>query len=194
MAWEHATNRRYGGGAAPRGHLMKRPVRCLIASLAAFVGLLWAGPASATDPRIPLTADPVTLPAGQFCQGFDVLVTFVDFNQYIIHAATAPDGTTTLRITGRARATVTNLATGESVSYNISGPGTVVLYPSGNIKSGDLARPNLLYTSLANSFPGVPTISYTTGHVSFTVDASGLTTSYSLAGGARQTDVCAVLA
>jgi hypothetical protein len=172
---------------------MKRLVRCLIAGPAVLLGLLSAGPALAADPRIPLTADPVTLPAGEFCQGFNVLVTFVDFNQYIIHSSTAPDGTTTLQITGRARATVTNLATGKSVSFNISGPGTVVLFANGNIKSGNLAGPNLLYTSLTNSFPGVPTISYTTGHVTFTVDESGKTTSYSLAGGARQTDVCAVL-
>jgi hypothetical protein len=173
---------------------MNRVVRCLIAGPAVLLGLLWAGPALAADPRIPLTAAPVTLPAGEFCPNFDVLVTFVDFNQYIIRSSTAADGTTTLQITGRARATATNLATGESVSYNISGPGTVVLYPNGNIKSGDLAGPNLLWTSVTNSFPGVPKISYTTGHVTFAVAPSGLTTSYSLAGGARQTDVCAVLA
>jgi hypothetical protein len=44
------------------------------------------------------------------------------------------------------------------------------------------------------SYPGVPTISYTTGHVTVFVEASGMTTSYTLAGGERQTDVCAVLA
>jgi hypothetical protein len=65
------------------------------------------------------------LPARQFCQGFDALVTFQDFNQYI-------------RASRR--------------------------------------------------------ISYTRGHVTFEVDRSGRTTSYSLAGGSRQTDVCAVLA
>ena len=178
---------------------MSRPHRWRSRKLHATVALLltWllcAAPAVAADPRIPLTADPVLLPAGQFCQGFDALVTFQNFNQYIIHSTTASDGTMTLRITGRARATVTNQTTGKSVSYNISGPGTVVLYPNFTIKSGDLAGPNLLYTSLVNSFPGVPTISYTTGHVTFEVDPSGLTTSYSLAGGSRQTDVCAALA
>jgi hypothetical protein len=45
-------------------------------------------------------------------------------------------------------------------------------------------------------FPEVPTISYTTGHVTFVVgfvDGDLQTTSYSLAGGARQTGVCEVL-
>ena len=90
---------------------------------------------------------------------------------------------------------MTNQVTGESVTYNISGPGSLVLFPDGAF-SIDAAGPNLLWTlpeNLAN-FPAVPTISYTTGHVTVEVDASGQTTSYTLAGGARQTDVCAVLA
>jgi hypothetical protein len=113
-----------------------------------------------------------------------------DFNQYIVRSTTAPNGTKTIRITGRARAIVTNQATGASVSYNISGPGTLVFNPDGSF-SGDVAGPNLLWTTRANSFPGVPTISYTTGHVTFAVVPSGVTTSYSLAG--PRTDVCAVL-
>jgi hypothetical protein len=66
--------------------------------------------------------------------------------------------------------------------------------------SVDAAGPNLFWTAKEKSFPGVPTISYTTGHVTFAVgppppenpEAGGKTTSYTLAG--RQTDVCAVLA
>lgn len=166
-----------------------------VAVLTALAALALATPALAGDPRIPLTADPVLLPAGDYCQGFDVLIEPVDFNQYIIRSTTAPDGTVTLRIAGRARAKVTNQKTGESVSFNISGPGTYVFNPDGSF-SGDLAGPNLLFTARSNllNFPDVPTVSYTTGHVTFAVDASGQTTSYELAGGARQTDVCAVLA
>jgi hypothetical protein len=67
----------------------------------------------------------------------------------------------------------------------------VVIYPD-DAFSVDAAGPNLFWTEPQFSFPGVPTISYTTGHVTFEVDASGLTTSYALAG--HQTDVCAVLA
>jgi hypothetical protein len=168
-------------------------ILAIVASFSSYIVL--AAPALAADPRIPLTADPVPLPAADYCQDFDARIDFVDFNQYIIRQTTAPDGTVTLRIAGRARATVTNLETGESVSFNISGPGTLVFNPDGSF-SGNLAGPNLLFTkdeNLAN-FPNVPTVSYTTGRVTFSVDASGQTTSYTLAGGARQTDVCALLA
>jgi hypothetical protein len=185
---------------------MNRVVRCLIAAPAVLITLLFAGPALAAEPRIPIpTPEPVVLPAegGEFCEGFTAVITFQDFNQYIISQTTDPEtGATILHITGRARATVTNQATGESVSYNISGPGTLVLNPDGSF-SGDLAGPNLLWTARSDleRFPEVPTISYTTGHVTFVAEfvqtPNGLdlqTTSYSLAGGARQTDVCAVLA
>jgi hypothetical protein len=179
---------------------MKRVVGGLLAT--GLVGLLLAAPAGAVDPREPIpTPDPVFLAAfdsstGEgYCTGFDAVVTYTQFNEYIVQQTTAADGTLTLKIAGVAKATVTNQTTGESVSYNISGPGTVVINPDGSF-SIDAAGPNLLWTEqrfLAN-FAGVPAISYTTGHVTLFVDASGQTTSYNLAGGARQTDVCAVLA
>jgi hypothetical protein len=154
------------------------------------LGLSSAAPAGAKDPRVPLpTPDPVVLVG--YCEGFTAVVTFTEMNQYIIQQTMAPDGTTTLKIAGHAEATVTNQATGRSASYNISGPGTVVSSPDGAF-SIDAHGPNLLWTTPENSFPGVPTISYTTGHVTLQVAASGLTTSYQLRG--RQTDVCAVLA
>jgi hypothetical protein len=168
------------------------------AVLASLAALAFAAPARADDPRVPLTASPV--PLSGYCDGFDVLVEFTDYKQYIIRQSTAPDGTTTLKIAGKSKATVTRLSdagepTGESVSYNVSGPGTIVIYPDGSFTI-DAAGPNLLWTLSKNLkfFPDVPTISYTTGHVTLAVDKSGQTISYTLAGGARQTDVCAVLA
>ena len=165
------------------------------AALVATIGMgaLSVAPAGATDPRVPLpTPDPFVLDGGPtgYCD-FDVLVTFTDVNQYIIHETTAPDGTITDKITGRARATVENLGTHKKVSYNISGPGTIVFYTDGRF-SIDAHGPNLLWTRKPLSFPGVPEISYTTGHVTLQVASSGLTTSYSLSG--RRTDVCKVLA
>jgi hypothetical protein len=156
-------------------------------------GLLLAAPASASDPRLPLP-NPGPLELVGYCEGFTVLITWTEFNQYIIRATTSSDGTTTLKITGHAQATVMNETTGKAVSYNVSGPGKLVLYPSGAF-SIDATGPNLLWTLPENlvSFPDVPTISYTTGHVTVEVDASGQTTSYALAGGARQTDVCEAL-
>jgi hypothetical protein len=193
------------GGGAPLhgGHTMNRVVRCLIAAPAVLVALLLAGPAAADRPHVPVTADPVVLPkldpatGSGYCVGFDARITFEDLNQYII-SETTEGGVTILHITGRARATVTNLSTNESVSFNISGPGTLRLNADGSF-SGDLAGPNLLWTNKSDLvlFPDVPTISYTTGHVTFSAIPFGdgfRTISYSLAGGSRQTDVCAVLA
>jgi hypothetical protein len=175
---------------------MKLAVRGFLAVAFVLIGLLSAAPAGATDPRVPLSApDPFEL-AG-YCDGFTVLVTVTDMNEYIIHETVATDGTTTQQITGFARVTLTNEATNKSVSYVISGPGTAVYYPGGAF-SLDLHGPNLLWTLPENSFPGVPTISYTTGHVRVQVAAPagdellGDTTAYQLDG--RQTDVCAVLA
>jgi hypothetical protein len=85
----------------------------------------------------------------------------------------------------------TNLKTGKQLTYNISDPGTVVVNPDGSF-SAHAGGANLLWTTVANSYPGVPQLAYTTGHVQFTVDASGKTTSYSLSG--SSTDVCAALA
>jgi hypothetical protein len=180
---------------------MKRAAAGLLAVALFLAGLLLAAPAGAQGSHVPLSSDPVNLQG--FCEGYEGFknkrcgprITFPEFNQYIIQQTTEPDGTTTFHITGNATATVTNLCTGESVTYNISGPGTVVFYPDGAF-SADLGGPNLLYTPRESleGFADVPTISYTTGHVTFAVDASGQTTEYELAGGARQTDVCAVLA
>jgi hypothetical protein len=131
---------------------MKRSLRGLIAAPVVVIGLLWAGPALAADPRIPFPPpeEPIELPAGDYCEGFTAVITFQDVNQYIISETTNPvTGATILHITGRARATVTNEATGESVSYNISGPGTLVLNTDGSF-SADLAGPNLLWTALKN--------------------------------------------
>jgi hypothetical protein len=172
------------------GGPMKRAAAGLLAVALFLTGLLLAAPAGASDPRILLpTPEPLELEG--YCEGFDVEIRWTKFNQYIIQQTDSPEGITTLKITGHAQLTVTNLDTGESVSYNVSGPGTVVINPDGSF-SVDAAGPNLFWTEPELSFPGVPAISYTTGHVTFEVDASGETTSYTLEG--SQTDVCAVLA
>jgi hypothetical protein len=174
---------------------MKRAVRGIIAAPLVLIGLVSAAPADPQRPHPPYNPgpNPTVLPQGEYCDDFTAIVTFTELNQYIVRSTTASDGTVTWRITGHAQATVTNQSTGESVTYNISGPATVVINPDGSF-SANAGGPNLLWTTQDNSYPGVPPISYTTGHVTFAVNASGQTTSYTLAGGARQTDVCAVLA
>jgi hypothetical protein len=176
------------------GGPMTRAAAGLLAVAVFLTGLLLAAPAGAQRPHVLAVPTPNPLVLEGYCD-FTAVITFTNFNQYIIQQTTAPDGTTTLHITGHAQATVTNETTGESITYNISGPATLVVYANGAFDI-DAAGPNLLYTTRENlaGFPNVPTISYTTGHVIVEVDASGQTTGYDLAGGARQTDVCAVLA
>jgi hypothetical protein len=100
-----------------------------------------------------------------------------------------PGGNGTTIVTGKATATVT--ANGKTLSYNVSGPAKITNNPDGSF-SATAGGPNLLYTTVANSYPGVPPLAYSTGRVQFTVAASGKTTSYSLNG--ARTDVCAALA
>ena len=168
------------------------------AILSCLLALALAAPASAADPRTFLPSpEPLTLPELKrsgtgYCPGFDVLLTWTDFRQFVVRESTT-NGTTTLQVAGSATATLTNTETGESITLNISGPGTIVINPDGSF-SVDASGPNLFWTQQKFSFPGVPTIAYSTGRVTFAVAASGQTTSYTLAGGARQTDICAVLA
>ena len=158
-------------------------------------GAAVAAPASADPPLLLPTPDPFILPGRDtegtagYCQ-FPVLVTYTR-NTAHYRESTLPDGTVVLRVEGSAFVTVMNETTGKSLSYNISGPGTVTIYTDGSF-SLDVHGPNLLWTTVANSFPGVPQLAYTHGHVLVDVDASGQTVSYSLRG--DSVDVCAALA
>jgi hypothetical protein len=126
---------------------------------------------------------------------FDVEIVYVSNQQ----PRPGPDGTI---FTGKATATVTNLDTKKTLTYNVSGPGKTTNNPDGTF-SLVAGGPNLLWTTVANSYPGVPQIAYSTGRVQFTLtppaapgsppeDSFGKTTSYSLNG--ARTDVCAALA
>lgn len=135
-------------------------------------------------------AEPVTIPlpgtdtAGSagYCS-FPVTVVYTSDQQL----RPGPNGLTT----GHATATVTNDTTGKTLTYNVSGPGKVTNNPDGSF-AVVAGGPNLLWTTVANSYPGVPQLAYSTGRVQFSVASSGKTTSYSLNG--SRTDVCAALA
>ena len=120
-----------------------------------------------------------------FCD-FAVTVTYVS-NQKS-KESTGPDGSIQAHFTGYAQATVTSAS--RSLDYTISGPGTVTTYPSGAFTI-DAAGPNLLWTTVKNSYSGVPQLAYSTGRVQVSVLASGITESYKLNG--RSTDVCEAL-
>jgi len=174
-----------------------RSVRVLLAAVTLLVSLVLAAPASADPPpRTPIPLpEPFTLPGGTgqntYCS-FDVLVTYTNINE-VFTTRQNPDGSTTFRVTGSAFATVTNLATDKSLSFNISGPGTQTInIPPNKTSVTDVGGPNLFWTTKGNSFAGVPQLAYSTGHVTFTLDSSGKTIAYSISG--RRTDICAALA
>lgn len=174
-----------------RRHLSARK-RGATALVGAACLLLLSSTIGAQRPHGPVPP-PAPLVLADHCEGFEVLITYTDANQYVIRQTDAPDGTSILKISGQAKVTVTNMTTEKSLSYNISGPGTVTIFPDGRF-SVNAGGPNLLWTTRENLafFPDVPTLSYTTGRVAFEVDATGQTISYSHAG--RTTDVCAALA
>ena len=171
---------------------MKKRVRGAAAvGCTLLVSLLGVGSASAADPRQPYPNPTGSFDLNGYCSGFDVVASYTRSKEYVIHQTTAPDGTITQKITGSAVISLTNATTGKTVTYNASGPGTVIIYPD-NSYSVDATGPTLFWTLPQNSYLGVPTISYTRGPVSFYVDATGMTTSYSHDG--HQINVCDVLA
>jgi hypothetical protein len=141
-----------------------------------------AGPAQAAPP-LPVTNDLVLLSqdtAGGdgYCKHFDVHLVTYSASSDVHHPGL---------FTGPGFTTVTNITTGKSITYNTSGPGKVTLDPV----TVDARGTNLFYTTQANSFAGVPQISYTSGPVHFQLNATGLTRAYAHTG--RTTDVCAAL-
>jgi hypothetical protein len=168
--------------------------RTLLAAAATIAGLVaLASPAQAVPPQAE-PGEPFTLPGTDTAGASG----FCEFPVEIVQAAIKPpvetelpDGSTLVTFRGFGSATVTNLTTGKTLKFNISGPGSVTIFPD-NSFAIDAGGPNLLYTTVANSFPGVPQLAYTTGHVKVFVEASGLTTEYTLNG--KSTDVCAELA
>lgn len=183
---------------------MRRVAAILFFSLALIVamGAAVAAPASASPPLppppVPSSTSTYHLPGTDTAgpNGFcNFPVTVIATGKAHYRQSTLPDGTVVTKAEGSLRATVTRDATAttpaKSLSYNISGPGTLTQYPDGSF-AGDAHGPNLLWTTVANSFPGVPQLAYTDGHVVFRVEASGLTDYYHLDG--KSVDVCAALA
>src|SRR5260370_9061717 len=92
--------------------------------------LIQANPAVAnSDPHRSFAAvTPFDLPAA-FC-GFAVHFAFPVDKEYSTIAITA-DGSTVIKITGSLFVRLTNNATGNSITVNASGPGTVTIAPDG---------------------------------------------------------------
>ena len=169
--------------------------RVLVGVVAGLIGGVAVTAPVAADPPLPLPTGPTALPGQDTLgtAGFCPFPVLIEYTRSTAHfrETTLPDGTIVFKVEGSAFVTVTNQTTGTSLSYNISGPGTLTVRPDGSF-SLDVHGPNLLWTTVANSFPGVPQLAYTHGHVVVDVAASGQTVSYSLSG--NSVDVCAALA
>ena len=85
---------------------------------------------------------------------------------------------------------MTNTVRGESITLNISGPSVATVNSDGSFAL-EATGTNLLFTTAGNTLAGVPELNFTSGLVRFTVDATGLTTSFTSSG--RSTDICAEL-
>jgi hypothetical protein len=161
-----------------------KKTRTLLAAAAAIAGVVaFAGPAQAVPPQaVPFSFD---LP-GTNTEPLDGYCAFPVHIEGVSNQKTNPHG----KATGFGSATVTNLTTGKTLKFNISGPGTITALDGGYTIDG--TGHWLLYTTVENSQPaGVLQLAYTTGHVQVTVDKDGQTTEYKLNG--KSTDVCAAL-
>jgi hypothetical protein len=166
----------------------------VIVALGALAGMLGAAltasPALARGPQwqvLPLA--PFTLPAS-FC-GFEVAVSAPADDKFSKLLKT-PDGSVIFLQTGFATTSDTNLATGKTVTENISGPGTLTIFPDGSLTE---ATQGVTVTFLAPADAarfGLPAVSVTAGALTISVDPNGNITSLSLHGRVL-VDVCAAL-
>lgn len=76
--------------------------------------------------------DPVIRPAGKVCV-FPVELQALDFQVYDLVFPTDPNGDTRIIATGHVVEMITNLATGASVTVNVSGPVFITVHPDGSV-------------------------------------------------------------
>jgi hypothetical protein len=119
--------------------------------------------------RSPVTFEPIEFAAGEFCS-FAVAIDF-PAQQYIATTfPPKPNGDVVEIQTGRVIARYTNLSTGTSVTYNISGPTRITFHADGSVTL-ELPGPQGFFNSInwgriviEFSPDGVGTIIKQTGH------------------------------
>ena len=161
-------------------------VAAVSAGLIATAGPAIAAPTPPVQPfDIDLASQATDGPNG-YCPDFAVHVHYL--------SASAPHGPGPV-FAGPGSVTLTNLNSGKTLTYNASGPGTITSTSNPDTVTYQVYGPNVFWTSVGNSYSGVPQIAYTTGHLQFTyqgtLEEPGKTTAYSLNG--KSTDVCAAL-
>jgi len=143
-------------------------------------GATLAGGKPTVDP-VPFPEEGILLPGGVFC-AVDI---FVEATRNTEKALTFPadeDGDVLQIITGQLWITATNVATGEGVVLNISGPYTVLIRPDGTLD----------ITFFGRSVPVQPPgFIVTSGRVVYVIHPDGSSEILSQRG--SSTDVCALL-
>jgi hypothetical protein len=139
--------------------------------------------------RVYVPSGPFDLPA-TVC-GFPVHVSYPLDNEYTVKTSTAPDGTTTERLTGHLEVQLTNLSNGNTVTLNVSGPATITRAPDGSGTIDGQGGGVLFFGPRTQAALGVPGIDLTDGHLVQQVDSAGHTTALSVDG--RQSDGCSLI-
>jgi hypothetical protein len=108
--------------------------------------------------RFPLEADDLLFAPGEVCD-FGVSQEILINQEYALAFPVAQDGSQLLLVTGRLTLRLTNLASGESITVNASGPGKLVFNEDGSLSimamgrtsfwfaPGDLDGPSLRLTA-----------------------------------------------
>jgi hypothetical protein len=130
---------------------------------------------------VPFPEEGILLPGGVFC-GVDVFVEAIKNTEKALTFPADEDGNVLQIITGQLWITATNVATGDSVVLNISGPYKVLIRPDGTLD----------ITFFGRSVPVQPPgFIVTSGRVVYVIHPDGSSEILSQRGGS--TDVCALL-
>jgi hypothetical protein len=163
------------------------PRRLLVLSL---LTLLLLAPASTAwargDGWEPLNNQPFTV---QAC-GTTVDATFPMDKEYQ-QVTTDAEGNQHIKVTGALKVTLTDTATGRSVTYNISGPGTSIAYANGDFLFNATGRNLLFLTPEQAAATGLPQLFVTSGPISVLFRADGSVEVQRL--GNHLQDICAAL-
>jgi hypothetical protein len=137
---------------------------------------------------VPVEAEPFTFEAGSAC-------TFPVRQEPLLNKEVAKifppeeNGDQRVIITGSIFVELTNLDTGKSKIYNISGPGIFVFHPDGSISIDILGRSSI--NLLPTSIPPGPQFFVNSGRAVVEIRPDGLFTIVKLSG--NQEDICAAL-
>jgi hypothetical protein len=152
--------------------------------------LLLLAPASTAwargDGWEPLANEPFTVEA---C-GTTVDATF-PMNKEYQQVTTDAEGNQHIKVTGALKVTLTDTATGRSVTYNISGPGTSIAYANGDFLFNATGRNLLFLTPEQAAATGLPQLFVTSGPISVLFRADGSVEVQRL--GNHLQDICAAL-